>query len=62
MKRITANFFTSTKYDELIEEIIRVLRNQDRQHIKEVIDQLFFHLFNLDERMINNLLNEYYNL
>jgi len=61
-KRITANFLTSNENDELKEEIIRVLRNQDRQRIKEVIDQLFFLLFNLDEIMINNLLKEYFNL
>lgn len=60
--RITANLPTSTKYNEWKEEIIRSLRNQDRQHIKKAIDQLFFQLFNLDEKMVTNLLKEYYNL
>lgn len=48
--------------NELKEEIIRVLRNNDRESIKVALDQLLFQLLDLDDNVITNLLRKYYNL
>ncbi len=58
----TSNYFTYTKNIKLKENVIRLLKKHDRDNIKAILDQLFFQLFNLDGKMINKLLKEYYNL
>jgi len=60
-KILSLKYHSSSWLNEIIKEIIRVLRINDRHNIKLVLDRLFFQLFNLDERLINNLLKEYYN-
>ena len=61
-KILKSNNYTSTKYTGLNEIIIRSIEKKDRESIKNVLNQLFFQLFNLDEDVMNNLLIEYYDL
>jgi hypothetical protein len=42
-------------------KIIEASRFHDRHYLKKAIDKLFFQLFELDEKLVANLLNEYYN-
>jgi adenine-specific DNA-methyltransferase len=42
-------------------KIIEASRSHDRHYLKKAIDKLFFQLFDLDEKLVANLLNEYYN-
>ncbi len=58
----TSNYLTYTKNIKLKEKVIRLLKKHDRDNIKVILDSLFFQLFNLDGKMINKLLKEYYNL
>jgi hypothetical protein len=50
------------KSDGLNDNIVRSINLNDSKSIQTVLNQLYFKLFDLDERIINNLLNEYYNL
>jgi adenine-specific DNA-methyltransferase len=42
------------------DKIIKAYEKNDKNTIKEIIDTLFFWLFNLDENEVDNLLNTYY--
>ena len=61
-KILTSNYYTSIKNNELKEKAIKALRNNDSKTLQKTLDQLLFKLFDLDENVINNLLNEYYDL
>ncbi|NVM37917.1 MAG: Eco57I restriction-modification methylase domain-containing protein [Candidatus Lokiarchaeota archaeon] len=61
-KIFKSDYYPSIKYNELKENAIRALRNNDNKTLQKTLDQLLFQLFDLDENLINNLLNEYYDL
>ncbi len=61
-KLFTSDYYSSIKYCELKEKVIRALRENDSKSIQTSIDNLLFQLFDLDEDLINNLLKEYYDL
>ena len=60
-KILSSYYYSTTNYTELKEELIKALKYHDRHKIKIAIDQLFFQLFNLDGKILNNLLKRYYN-
>ncbi|MFX1567113.1 MAG: Eco57I restriction-modification methylase domain-containing protein [Promethearchaeota archaeon] len=55
-------YFTYYKNIKFEQRLIKSLENSDLDDINTVLDQLFFKLFNLDGKLINKLLNQYYRL
>jgi len=61
-KILTSYYYTSIKNNELKKQVINAIRNNDNKTLQKILDQLLFELFDLDENVINNLLNEYYDV
>ncbi|TET60267.1 MAG: hypothetical protein E3J52_04150 [Promethearchaeota archaeon] len=61
-KILTSNYYLTIKDNELKKQVINAIRNNDNKTLQKILDQLLFELFDLDENVINNLLNEYYDV
>ncbi|MFW9900651.1 MAG: Eco57I restriction-modification methylase domain-containing protein [Candidatus Thorarchaeota archaeon] len=57
-----SKYFIYYKKIKLEQRLIRSLENYDLNNINIILDELFFKLFNLDGKLINKLLNQYYRL
>ena len=53
---------TLDNYNQMKQKVIRAINNNNQQTIQEIINTLFFRLFELDENEITKLLIEYYNI
>ena len=47
-------------YNRIFQELLDSLENKDKSAIQDIMNYLFFTLFNLDEKEIDYLLKKYY--